>query len=70
MFLVTTRAPCVAFSRAGNQKGQADRRECYYVLQADDYIRAKVPVIFFEQVREARDVLSGDHVSRALKKSP
>ena len=70
VFMVTTGAPCVAFSRAGKQKGQADRRGCYYVLQADDYIRANVPVILFEQVREARDILSGDHVSIALRKSP
>jgi len=40
------------------------------VAQADDYIRAKVPVILFEQVREARDVLKGDLVARGLGKSP
>jgi hypothetical protein len=70
MFMVTTGAPCVAFSRAGSQKGQADKRGIYYVAQADDYIRAKVPVILFEHVREARDVLKGDLVSRGLGKLP
>ena len=70
VFMVTTGAPCVAFSRAGKQKGQSDRRGCYYVSQADDYIRAKVPVILFEQVREARDILKNDSMSRASGLSP
>ena len=70
MFMVTTGAPCVAFSRAGSQKGQSDKRGIYYVTQADDYIKARVPVILFEQVREARDILKNDSVARELKKSP
>ena len=40
------------------------------MAQVDDYIRAKVPVILFEQVREVREVLKGDPVSRSLGKSP
>ena len=64
MFMVTTGAPCVAFSRAGSQKGQSDKRGIYYVTQADDYIKARVPVILFEQVREARDILKNDSVAR------
>ena len=40
------------------------------MTQADDYIKARVPVILFEQVREARDILRNDSVARELKKSP
>ena len=40
------------------------------MTQADDYIKARVPVILFEQVREARDILKNDPVARELKKSP
>ena len=37
------------------------------MTQADDYIKARVPVILFEQVWEARDILKSDPVA---KKSP
>ena len=70
IFMVTTGAPCVAFSKAGLQKGQSDKRGCYYVAQVDAYIQAEVPVILFEQVREAREILRGDSVANGRKMSP
>ena len=70
IFLVTTGAPCVAFSLAGKQNGQTDARGLHYVEQADGYIRAKVPVILFEQVPEARQILSKDWIAKKTGKSP
>ena len=70
VFLVTTGAPCVAFSRAGKQKGQTDTRGCHYVDQVDAYTRAGVPVILFEQVPEARRVLPSDWKAGRKGKSP
>jgi site-specific DNA-cytosine methylase len=70
IFMVTTGAPCVAFSLAGKQKGQTDARGLHYVEQADGYIRAKVPVILFEQVPEARHILNKDWKARDAGKSP
>ena len=70
IFLVTTGVPCVAFPLAGKQRGQADARDLHYVEQADGYIRAKVLVILFEQVPEARRILSKDWKARKEGKSP
>ena len=70
VFLVTTGAPCVAFSRAGKQKGQTDARGCHYVDQVDAYTQAGVPVILFEQVPEARRILSSDWKAGGKGKSP
>jgi hypothetical protein len=70
VFLVTSGAPCVAFSRAGKQKGQTDVRGCHYVDQVGAYMRADVPVILFEQVPEARRVLPSDWRAGRKGKSP
>jgi site-specific DNA-cytosine methylase len=42
----------------------------HYVEQADGYIRAKVPVILFEQVPEARQILNKDWKAKKAGKSP
>ena len=55
---------------AGKQNGQTDARGLHYVEQSDGYIRAKVPVILFEQVPEARRILSKDWKARKEGKSP
>ena len=70
IFLVTTGASCVAFSPAGKQKGQTDARGLHHVEQAEGYIRAKVPVILFEQVPEARQILNKDWKARETGRSP
>ncbi len=70
IFMVTTGAPCIAFSKAGSQKGQTDERGLHYVDQADTYIEAQVPIILFEQVPEARQILDKDWKSRNKAKSP
>ena len=68
IFMVTTGAPCVAFSLAGKQRGQTDARGLHYVEQADGYIRATVPVILFEQVPEARHILNKDWKAKNMGK--
>ena len=58
--MVTTGAPCVAFSLAGKQRGQTDARGLHYVERAEAHVKAEVPVILFEQVPEARHILNKD----------
>lgn len=70
VFLVTTGAPCVVFSMAGKQNGQADARGCQYADQVDAYTQADVPVILFEQVPEARRVLPSDQQADRKGRSP
>ena len=70
VFMVTSGAPCVAFSYAGKQSGSSDKRGTHYVEQAHQYTKARVPVIVLEQVPQARDILPKDAVSRGARKSP
>ena len=70
IFLVTTGAPCVAFSLAGGERGQTDTRGLHDVEHADGYIRGKVPVTLFEQVAEVRQILNKDWKARKTGRSP
>ena len=72
LFLLTATAPCIAFSAAGKQRGQSDKRGqgLHYVDQADPFIKARVPIILFEQVPEASQILEKDWKARQSQKSP
>ena len=66
----TTGAPCVAFSPTGKHRAQTGARGLHYVEQADGCIKAKVPVILFVQVSEARHILNKDWKAKDTGKSP